>query len=70
MSNQFTISLSLSLSLSLPRTEHYNSLHKLMDEYIHYVIELLQSQAIEAQYNEALRISTSESYKYLLERIA
>ena len=41
-----------------------------MDEYIHYVIELLQSQAIEAQYNEALRISTSESYKYLLERIA
>ena len=31
-----------------------------MDEYIHYVIELLQAQAIEAQYNEALRISTSE----------
>lgn len=42
-------------------TEHYSSLHKLMDEYIHYVIELLQAQAIEVQYNEVLRTSRSES---------
>ena len=37
-----------------------------MDEYIHYVIELLQAQAIEVQYNEVLRIPRSESHTLYL----
>ena len=49
------------ISVFSPHTEHYTSLHKLMDEYIHYVIELLQAQAIEVQYNEVLKIPRSES---------
>lgn len=42
-------------------TDHYCSLHLLLDEYINYVIELLQAQAIETQYNEVLKVQRSES---------
>lgn len=35
-----------------------------MDGYIHYVIELLQAQAIEVQYNEVLHVQRSE-YRYI-----
>ena len=43
-------------------TDHYCSLHLLLDEYINYVIELLQAQAIETQYNEVLKVQRSESH--------
>ena len=67
----YIVPVLITLSLSpLSTSEHYNSLHKLMDEYIHYVIELLQSHAIEAQYNDALRISTSESQTQSLTFVA
>lgn len=44
----------------LPSTDQYRSLHLLLDEYINYVIELLQAQAIETQYNEVLKVPRSE----------
>lgn len=62
----FIILLGGSTNVFLLHTEHYTSLHKLMDEYIHYVIELLQAQAIEVQYNEVLRIPRSESHTLCL----
>lgn len=41
-------------------TEHYRTLHMVLDEYVNYVMELLQARAVEKQYHDVLKVHGSE----------
>ena len=41
-------------------TEHYRTLHMVLDEYMNYVMELLQARAVEKQYHDVLKVHGSE----------
>ena len=41
-------------------TDSFRSLYQVLDEYVNYVVEMLQSKAIEQQYYDALKVHGSE----------
>ena len=51
--------LSTNLALLL-HTDSFRTLYLVLDEYVNYVIELLQSGMVEQQYNAVLKVHGSE----------
>lgn len=49
-----------SLPLSRLPADAFRTLQLVLDEYVNYVIEMLQSNTIEQQYNDVLKVHGSE----------